>query len=301
MRYSTVMATPLADTFLGAVGPEAGSQFTDRATLEATLVAHVAAGRAAWPGIDHDEVELVSHLGGRLGSDATPTTLESMRADDVYLALACARGDEVAIARFDATYFGEVDRAASRARAGTDVAAEVKARLRRVLFVAEGERPAAAGEFAGRGDLRGWVRVIAMREVVHVIKRAGREVPVADDALFDVLSPVSDPELGYIRDMYREEFATAFRIALEALSSRQRSLLRYQLVEGLSIDEVGALHGVHRATAARWIADARDAISERTRVELATKLGATSTEVESIIRLVRSRLDVSLERMIRSD
>lgn len=285
----------LAELFATASGASLGN------AAEAVLGRHLAEARAAWPGIAVEPTDFVRHLGTRLGPDTTLDQLEHVRGADVYLALACARGDDGAIARFEDTYFQEIARAGSKSRAGDDIVNEVRSRLRRILFVAEGERPAAVAEFAGRGDLRGWLRVTATREVVHAIRRAGKHVAVGDDALFDVLSPGTDPELAYIRELYRAELQGAFADALGALSARQKSLLRYQLVDGLNIEAIGALHGVHRSTVARWITEARDLIAARTREELARRLGASEPEVDSIIRLVRSRLDVSLERMIGSD
>ncbi len=61
---------------------------------------------------------------------------------------------------------------------------------------------------------------------------------------------------------------------------------------------MGKLHQVHRATAARWLQSIRDALLERTRVELQARLGAGAADVDSVIRLVASRLDVSLERVL---
>ena len=40
--------------------------------------------------------------------------------------------------------------------------------------------------------------------------------------------------------------------AFAALESRERNLLRYALGDGLSVDAIGTLYRVHRATAARW-------------------------------------------------
>lgn len=287
-----------ADAFAGALDPEVVPRFADRAAWVDALDRHLADAAAAWPTIALPADAFAAHVARRLGPDATPAALAAARGADLWLALACARGDAEAIACFERTYFGEVEAAGARARATADMVAEVKARLRRVLFVAEGARPAAAAEFAGRGDLRGWVRVSALRECIRLVTRARREVGIADDALLDALSPADDPELGYIRDLYRDAFAAAFRDAVAALDARSKSLLRYQLVEGLTIDDIGALHGVHRATAARWLAGAREAIAAGTRERLASHLGIASAEIESIIRLVRSRLDVSFERLI---
>ena len=262
--------------------------------LDERLTAALAAAQSAWPDLDVSAAELMSYVAARLPADAAET-IGQLRIGDLYLACACTRGDDAAIAAFQRTYFGEIDFAARRARAAPDIAAEARQNIGRVLF--SGPSPAIA-DYAGRGDLRGWVRVTAMREVLRLLARAQREIPVDDEAFLDALSPAVDPELGYVRSMYRDDFDAAFRTAVAALSDRERELLRRQLIDGTTIDELAAMHGVHRATAARWFQAARKALLDGTRRELEHRLGASSSEVDSIIRLLVSRIDVSLERLL---
>jgi|JI10StandDraft_1071094.scaffolds.fasta_scaffold15634_6 RNA polymerase sigma-70 factor (ECF subfamily) len=291
-------ATELCNAFLRALPVEAAARFADRDALAGRLRLATDAATATWPGLALAPARFVAHLAARLGPDASPDALATMRTSDVYLALACAGGDAAAIAAFEATYFDEIDRAGAKTGASADQVAEVKARLRRILFVTDGARLAATAAFAGRGDLRGWVRVTALRDLIFLLGQARRERPFTDDHLLDALSPADDPELGYIRELYRGAFEAAFREAVAALPARAKSLLRYQLVDGLTIDDIGAMYGVHRATAARWLTTARDQIAADTRARLATRVGMSSAEVDSIIRLVRSRLDVSVERLL---
>lgn len=285
--------------FLAALAPAPRAALAEVAELDAILAAHVEAAHAAWPDLVVADAAFVTHLARRFPDDGGAAELRTVRAADVYLALACAGGDAAAIAALEAAYFGEIDAAAARTRAGATLATEVKQHVRRILFVAEGDRPAAAGEFSGRGDLRGWIKVTATRELIRLLNRDKREVKVGDDTLLDVLSPTHDPELAYIKDLYRNECAAAFTAALAAIPVRDKSLLRYQLIDGLSIDEIGALNGVHRATAARWIAKIRDDLLARTRDEVKARLGIATGEVDSILQLVHSRLDVSFERVLK--
>jgi RNA polymerase sigma-70 factor, ECF subfamily len=254
-----------------------------------TLDDILAAGRAAWPGVEVPPAVLADWLAGRL-----PEGAARERAVELYLTCACARGDAAAVAAFERTYFVEVDEAGRRARAGDAVTADARQNLARYLFT--GEEPA-IGTFRGRGDLRGWMRVAAMREVLRLVKLGRRDVLVDDERFLDAICPTADPELGHLRKMFRSELTQAFGRAITSLSEKQRMLLRRQL-EGATIDDLAAEHSVHRATAARWLVDARAAVRERTRVALATSLGARSEDAESILRLVASRLDVSLDRLL---
>jgi len=88
------------------------------------------------------------------------------------------------------------------------------------------------------------------------------------------------------------------RAALAALPEQPRALLRYSVVDGWTVDRIGALYGIHRATAARRVAAAREELGALIRAELAARLAISVDEVDSIVRLVQSRVDVSLERLL---
>ena len=244
--------------------------------------------RAAWPGIDVPAEAFARWLEERPGDE------EPERLAELYLACACARGDGAAVAAFERTYFDVIDEAGRRARAGSAIAADARQNLSRSLFT--GASPAIA-TFRGRGDLRGWMRVAAMREVLRLVKQGKRDVLIDDERFLEALCPANDPELGYLRNLFRKEITAAFARAVTALSDEQRGLLRKQL-DGVTIDELAAELGVHRATAARKLAAAREAVRDRTRRELAEGLGGVSADADSLIRLVSGRLDVSFDRLL---
>ncbi|HUQ04087.1 MAG TPA: hypothetical protein VM261_16425 [Kofleriaceae bacterium] len=271
---------------------------TDEAAAIAALVAgHYQAGRAAFPDVVVDEARFGAEVLRRLGEHATRERLERLSADHVYLAIACGDGDETAMRRLDTEFLGEVDACGARLRALPAQTADVRAHVRRVLLVSEPGRPAATTSYSGTGDLRGYIRVIATRELIRVINKGRREVGVADEML-DALSPAQDPELVYLRDHYREDVDAAMRAALLGLAEQPRAILRYSLIEGWSIDKIGTLYGVHRATAARWVTAAREELGEAIRAEVARRLSISVDDVASIVRLVQSRIDVSLARML---
>jgi RNA polymerase sigma-70 factor (ECF subfamily) len=51
---------------------------------------------------------------------------------------------------------------------------------------------------------------------------------------------------------------------------------------------------VHRATAARWLEKARDALEQGTRALLVARLGIGDSSIDSLVAMVRSELHVSL-------
>ena len=261
---------------------------------EAIEAAHQAA-RAAWPDVIVELPRFAAEVRRRLG-EISPEELATICTDDLYLAIACLDGDEAAATHLERDYLVEAERAARKLRGSDDQAAELRGHLRRVLFTAEGERRAGLAEFSGRGDLHGYLRVTATRELIRVINRGRKEQPI--EPLIERLQLERAPELSMVRARHGAEIETAVRAAIEALPERDRALLRYSLVDDWTVDQIGELYGVHRATAARWVAAARDRLGETIRREVATRLAIETGEVESLIDLVRSRIDVSLERIL---
>ncbi|HET9991116.1 MAG TPA: helix-turn-helix domain-containing protein [Kofleriaceae bacterium] len=262
-------------------------------SIEDELAAHWQAGAAAWPGIVVAADRFASEVTRRSG-DAVAAACGA----DLYLAIACSDGDATAIERCEQLARAEIEHVGRRLRATPDQAAEVAAQLSRVLFVDEPERPAAVREFSGRGNLRAYVRVMATRDLIRAINRGRRETPIGEDEILDRLATHRDPELSILRAQYHGVVDDAMRAALGTLDKRARALLRYQLVDGWNIDQVGRVYGVHRATAARWIEAARETLGKAIRGELGKRLAIDPSEVASIVRLVQSRVDVSLDRLL---
>jgi RNA polymerase sigma-70 factor (ECF subfamily) len=82
------------------------------------------------------------------------------------------------------------------------------------------------------------------------------------------------------------------------MEARDRVMLRQHFVDGLTIDELGPLYGVHRATAARWIASAKEDLMTRTRREFMARARLSPKEMASVMRMVQSRLEVTLARLM---
>jgi RNA polymerase sigma-70 factor (ECF subfamily) len=289
----------LTQSFFDGLAPDARDPLAAAAEAVTTVLeTHWRAACDAWPTVTVSPDRFARELARRLGPAASLDAVSRMCATDVYLAIACADGDQVAIKQFEDVVLREVDLTAKKLRATADQAAEVKAELRRVLFVDEPGRPAATRDFAGRGSLRAYVRVMATRALIRAINKGRREEPIGDAEFLDRLAPHQDPELSLLRAQYRGVVDESMRAAIGGLDERSRALLRYQVVDEWTVDEVGRLYDVHRSTAARWIAAARETLGDRIRAELASRLSIGKDEVASIIRLVLSRVDVSLDRLL---
>jgi len=293
----------LVQEFLAAVPAGVRSAFEADEDLGARLTAILEEAKAALGSFAASDRGFAAHLGGLMPEGAGPELLGRLRAADLYLAYGCAAGETVALEAFEAEFGRDIDLAIARSgnvNLGKD---EFRQLVRNKLFVAApGRRPKIA-DYAGRGDLRSWVRVTALRMIVDLVRQhAGdREVSLEADALGSIPSPGDDPELDYIQRVYKSEFKEALTTAFSRLSPRERNLLRHQVLHGLNIDQVGALYHVHRTTAFRWIEKARRALLQHARDALKQRLLVASGEFMSIMRVVQGDLEVSVRRLLVSD
>jgi RNA polymerase sigma-70 factor (ECF subfamily) len=247
--------------------------------------------QAAWPALALNAGEFVAFAAARAGEAA----LSSLCLPDLYLACACAKGDTAALEAFERRYIQRLGPALSRAGAQPEAVAEVQQRLRVQLLVPDGDRPPGIAGYQGRGDLQSWLRVIGLREAARVGKQQSRR---SDESVDEPLT-TSNPEISYVREQYRREVAAAIVAAVRGLDPAERSLLRAHLVGGLTIDDLGSRDGVHRATAARRLERARQRLASAVRSELMNRLRLDQTEMDGLFGLVRSRLELSVQRLLQ--
>lgn len=258
----------------------------------------IAEGRTAHPGVGGDLTRIRAALAERL--DGEEVAVADLDAGELYLAAACAQADPVALATFERLYFGTIGPALSRMGLPSDAARDIAQTLRIRLFVAEeGELPRVV-TYAGRGQLGALVRVAAVREGLTQLRAAGRLVHDAD-GLEDLPERTDDPELQKLKQQHRVAFKAAFEAAAGELEPKQRTLLRHAIVEQLGIDRIGALYGVHRATAARWVSDARAELSRGVHRHLALALRLDAEDIDDLAMLVESQLELSIARLLKSD
>lgn len=306
------MTSPsLVRPFLDAAPPAVRSALEALPELDRQLWALVAEGRAAWPGLPVQASDVVAFVGRQVTPEALDAAvagaagagiLEGLRPADLYLAAACAKQLTPALAAFDRDYMREVDIALARMRIPGARVADVKQLVRQRLFVGGGTAgaPTSAGkiaEYAGRGDLRRWVRSVAVRTCLNDLRKGKREVLVDDDQLIAQHAiAVDDPEIEYMKRTYSSEFKAAFSAALGQLGPREQTLLRYHHVDGLNIDEIGAIYRIHRVTAFRWLEKAKEQLVRTTLELLRARLQLPAAELDSVLRMIRSQIHLSLVR-----
>ena len=268
--------------------------------LESQLERCLHAAEAAWPALGAPPHAFVGYLAQRLPiepGDDSPLC-DRARIGDLYLAFACLRGSPAALAAFEAHIFPEITAALRSMEVRASLIEELRQILRVELFVASPERRALVETYGGRGSLRGWLRSVAVRTAMRHLHSEKKVDALEDEALIDLPSPEAGPELAHFRQVYGPELKAAFAEALAGLPERERNVMRQHFLDGLNIDELGLLYGAHRATVARWIARARMQLLADTRAALRRRLGVPESELASVLRLVRSELHQSIQRLL---
>lgn len=244
-----------------------------------------------------DDVALVTALAERAPDGDVLGYLERCHPGQLALAQAASRGHAAAIELLERTHRGVLDAICWRYASPGHSAADLRQILREKLYVAPpGGRPKLA-EYGGRGELASWLRITAVRLFLDLDKRKdrARESPTADGEL--AMPDPGDLSLEVIKAEYRAAVGEAMRDTAARLDLADRHLLHQHFVAGLSIDELGVALGIHRATAARRVARARGALVDGTRALLAARLQLASEELDEVIGMVLSRLDVSIPRL----
>lgn len=274
-----------------------------RDALERELAAICERAEQTWPGVALTRVEFVGYLAecgvplqSQVQSDAGAES-GAGTITDVYLAHACGRGDPAALAHLERHYLARVPGAVAHMKLPAATVDEVTQQVRDKLLVAgPGAQPKIAG-YAGRGKLRGLIQLVAVRTAISLLRKHKREVYAEPDDFTALPAPLDDPELGYLKARYRREFRSAFADSVADLTARERNLLRLHLLRGVTLAALAEMYSVHKATVTRWLAKARATLFAGTRRRMRAQLSCDADEFESVMRLIQSRLDVSVQRL----
>ena len=260
----------------------------------------VAAAARAWPEVilDAREVKRVVEAkreAAMVAGDVAPA-LDVANVAEIHLAIACARGDAAAISAFDRAYLDVVPVALAGMKLAAATVEDIRSSVRDRLLLADGGAPPRILDYAGRGRLRGLVQVSASRMAIDRIRLEERE---AELPAREIAAP-HDLELSLIKAQYRAAFVAGFAKAVATASRRDRNLLRLHFLGGVTLEQLATMYGVHRATVVRWIAAAREAVFGATRTHVAEAIGAPAEELDEMFDLVRSRVELSVDRLLAS-
>jgi RNA polymerase sigma-70 factor len=234
--------------------------------------------------------------------------LAGIKANELCLAIACERGDEVAWRKLESEYRYSMQAAA---RALTKDEAEADDLIQFVFgelygVRTDGERRLSKfSYYSGRGSLGGWLRAVVYQcfidrkrltarfEQVEEIEELDRLANTAASHLNGTFSaPIAQPdEFDDVR--LRQATEEAMTQAFARIDPRDRLLLNYYYFDDLTLREIGLLMGVHEATICRWLARAQREVKNKTEEILKRSYGLRRAEVAECLQIAaRAELDV---------
>lgn len=258
-----------------------------------------------WPALAIEPKDFVRYMANVLNQHPPKNGLEDwfahLQVADLYLVYGCSFGLEDALSSFESSFSTTIKKVVRRFQKDMATGEDLYQIVNEKLFVGGRSSGPKLLSYAGQGYLENWLRVTSTRMCLDVVRGGAqqkREVYAPEDSLQDLPDAGLDLELDFLKREYRGHFKTAFTEALTTLSSGERNLLRQHLVARLSLEQIAALYHIHRATAARRLAKARQSLLQSTREILMRELSISENEFDSIMGLIQSRLDVSVQRLL---
>jgi len=234
-----------------------------------------------------------------------------LKVADLYLGLACMRGDEQAWWEFDRQHRSFIERWTRHLVRSDADADEVIDAVYVELFgtkIVDGVRQSKFRTYTGRGSLRGWLRAIILHAAVDLHRAPKFEIPMEDwsesgdeSSIRHISSGETEDSMltSVERERYRTATVAALDQALATLDDHETLLLLYYHVEGLKLREIARIveepkspirrwfqrrssrrSRVHESTVMRWLDKVYRKVSDRFHAELASKHGLKPEEIE---------------------
>lgn len=255
--------------------------------------------------------------------------LGQIQADDLFMAIACANGNERAWWEFDQQHRSYMERVARHlARTemdATDIVDAVYEQLYGTRIV-DGERVSKFATYSGRGSLRGWLRTVIWHSLVDR-HRAGHDEVSLDEMTENVgeggaHANFADQPAGgdesmvdqITRDRYRSATVTAIQNAFSTLEDHEKLILLYYHVENLKLREISRLvenensplrawfqrksatreknpaGRIHESTVMRWLEKCYAKVLQSFRTQLVSESGLSDAEVAICTQLATQDL-----------
>lgn len=287
----------LAETFVDLLPAEIRERWRDADQLATTLAKVLATARLSHPSIVGDDAAFAGRLAMVVGED--PASLAALPIADLYLAFACAKGEPNSAEIFVRAYGPVVDRMLDKASRHGDRDERRQIALTQILAPGVDTPPKIDG-YRGRGSLRSWVRVVAARLAIDMLRKPDRVELAADPELLAALGNASPPALAGEVAQYEGALRHAVQDAFDQLEAGERRLLRHRFAGGMTTEQLAVELAVHRTTVARRVELARAKLAALARASLRARLRVDEATADSLMGLLPDQLEISVQRLLQS-
>ena len=233
---------------------------------------------------------------------------DSLNADDLCLAVACAKGDEAAWEDFYRdyrSYMVNIARTMTQDAGAAEQLADSTFAELYGLRESSGARVSKFSFYSGRGSLRGWLRAVVFQLSADHHRQTSRLVQTEEPEEMDRLVRAADPherrttpEVSFVSERYRAGVADALRRAIEELEARERLLLAYYYYDDMTLREIGRLFNVHEATISRWLTKVQKRVRKLVEKGLARDHRFNRREVSEAIELAAEQMDINVREYL---
>lgn len=267
--------------------------------------------------------------GESLGEQEIESFLRSVQVDDLFMALACADGNERAWWEFDHQHRSYLERVARHLASSDLNAQEVVDRVYVELYgtrIVDGQRISKFANYSGKGSIRGWLRTVIWHSLVDLHRASHDEVSL-DEMTENVgeghaHSNFAETELGgetemideIARNRYREATVASITSAFTSLDDHEKLLLLYYHAENLKLREIAKLvenpksplrkwfqrksavrkkdpsSRIHESTIMRWLEKTYKKVLKSFSTSISTTYGMDQRELEICLELATQDL-----------
>ncbi|MCA1625714.1 MAG: sigma-70 family RNA polymerase sigma factor [Acidobacteria bacterium] len=241
--------------------------------------------------------------------------VNTLRADELCLIIACEKGDETAwndlVKNFDATVKSAARKISNNAEDAEDLASSIWAELYGLKNDKDGKVKSKLSYYSGRGSLGGWLRAIVLQLAIDQFRKQSRLVQIEENREFEnlanessekfdnqsVVSHSANPEEIFSETEVQKDVSNALKEAIAALEGEDKLILKLYYFDDLKLKDIGNTLGFHEATASRKLVRVQTEIRKSVEKILQTKHGWKPEEVKRFLSETASRLGISVEKL----
>jgi RNA polymerase sigma-70 factor len=259
-----------------------------------------------------------------------------LQAREIFLAMACAQGNEFAWFDFDQQYRPFIERVARHLASSDADASDVVETVYVELYgtrIVDGMRVSKFASYSGRGSLKGWLRTVVWHSLVD-LHRAGHDEVSLDEMTETVgegqthahfSGPARGGEVEAIDEINRNRYRAAAKAALAgafaSLGDHEKLLLLYYHVENLKLREIARLveapgsplrsafqrraknnedagGRTHESTVMRWLEKTYEKVLHQFKEHLVKSDGLKPAEIDICLQLAASDMAVDMGGVI---
>ena len=241
--------------------------------------------------------------------------IDSLRADDLCLIIACEKGDENAwgdmVLNFDSSVKSAAYKFAKNKEDAEDLAGSIWAELHGLRVDKKGNKKSKLAYYSGKGSLAGWLRAVTNQLAIDQFRKMKRIVQTEDDREFEnlaqdssektdnkiVVSRAENPEEIYSEAEAQKDILQALQKSVESLDDEDRLIMKLYYFDDLKLKDIAATFGFHEATASRKLVRIQTKIRRAVEKNLSEKYGWSDAEVKKNLTESAENLGMNIEKM----